>query len=73
MTSARANKGECRYLYYVSRPVVGQAEELWRLPAGDVDTMVSAAVLELLREPVRLAAAFGGIKAAVRLAPACAD
>lgn len=56
MTSAHSNNGKRRYLYYVSRPDERQLEEAWRLPAGDLDTMVSANILALLRDPLRLAA-----------------
>ncbi|KQR83794.1 hypothetical protein ASG07_08480 [Sphingomonas sp. Leaf343] len=73
MTSAHAKKGERRYLYYVSVPIAGQAVEGWRLPAGDVDALVSNAVLGLLRDPVCLAAEYGDVSAHARLAPACAD
>jgi len=73
MTSAHANKGDRRYLYYVSRPVEGQIEELWRLPAGDVDTLVTGAVLALLGDPLRLAAEYGDTAMSQRLAAPCAD
>jgi hypothetical protein len=73
MTSAHANKGERRYLYYASKAVTGEVEARWRLPAGDVDALVSATVLGLLRDPVRLAAEFGNVSATARVAAACAD
>ena len=73
MTSAHANKGERRYLYYVSKAVADQAEQPWRLPAGDLDKLVAEAVLGLLRDLRRLAGEFGDMAAAARLAPACTD
>lgn len=56
MTSAHSNNGKRRYLYYVSRPDERLLEEAWRLPAGDLDTIVSANILALLRDPFRLTA-----------------
>ncbi|KQN19592.1 hypothetical protein ASE86_12195 [Sphingomonas sp. Leaf33] len=73
MTSAHANKGERRYLYYVSRPIAGQLEELWRLPAGDVDALVKRAVLNLLRDPLGLAAEYGDAAASTRMATPCTE
>lgn len=70
MTSAHSNKGERRYLYYVSRPDERQLEETWRLPAGDLDTIVSANILALLRDPLRLGAELGDAAANTRLAAA---
>ncbi|MEZ0497440.1 recombinase family protein [Sphingomonas sp. IW22] len=72
MTSAHAKKGRRRYLYYVSVPDTDRAEREWRLPAGDVDTLVRNAVLGLLRDPLRLAGEYGDVSAHARLAPACA-
>lgn len=72
MTSAHANKGGRRYLYYVSVPSTDKAEREWRLPAGDVDTLVRTAVLGLLRDPLRLAGEYGDLSAHARLAIACA-
>lgn len=72
MTSRHANKGGRRYLYYVSVPDTDKAEPAWRLPAGDVDALVRNAVLDLLRDPLRLASEYGDVSAHARLAPACA-
>lgn len=70
MTSAHSNRGGRRYLYYVSRPDERQLEVAWRLPAGDLDAIVSSNILALLRNPLRLGAELGDAAATARLAVA---
>ncbi|MEO5937533.1 MAG: recombinase family protein [Sphingomonas sp.] len=73
MTSAHAIKGDRRYLYYVSRPSEDRIDEAWRLPAGDLDALVTSSVLALLRDPLRLAGELGELAASPRFASACAS
>lgn len=70
MTSAHAIRGDRRYLYYVSRPQEDQLEAPWRLPAGDLDALVTGSVLALLRDPLRLASELGASAASSGLAGA---
>ena len=72
MTPAHAIKGDRRYLYYVSQPRAGQIEACWRLPAGDLDGLVSSGVLALLRNPLRLSAELGDAAGSLKFAPTCA-
>ena len=72
MTPAHAIKGDRRYLYYVSQPREGQIEERWRLPAGDLDGLVSSAVLAMLRDPLRLSAELGDPAGNLKFASTCA-
>ena len=44
MTAAHAIKGGRRYRYYVSRERDGRVEAPWRLPAGDLEAMVTDGV-----------------------------
>jgi site-specific DNA recombinase len=72
MTPAHAIKRDRRYLYYVSQPREGQIEERWRLPAGDLDALVSTAILALLRDPLRLSAELANSAGSLKFAPTCA-
>jgi site-specific DNA recombinase len=72
MTSAHAIKGDRRYLYYVSQYCDRQIEEVWRLPAGDLDALVVSSTLALLRDPLKLAGELGDSAGTPRFASACA-
>lgn len=50
-----------RYRYYVSRHPGHHADQSWRLPAGDLETMVETALRELLCDPLRLSSALDRI------------
>lgn len=60
MHPAHANKdtakGRKRYRYYVSRHNDGIAQEPCRMPAGDLERVVTTEIQNLLRDPLRLAA-----------------
>lgn len=64
LTPTHAVKSGRRYRYYVSRHLVtgekgrndGQENTRWRLPAGEIEKLVSVSVWELLSEPSRLTA-----------------
>lgn len=47
-------------------------EERWRLPAGDLDVLVSSGVLALLRDPLRLSAELGDSASSIKFLPTCA-
>ncbi len=59
MTSVHAIKASRRYRYYMSRPREGQTEAPWRLPAGDLETMVRQGITDLLNDLLRLGAELG--------------
>lgn len=58
LRSVHASKQGRRYRYYVSKHMVEErrhGRDGWRLPAGELDTVVEHAVLQKLRNPARLA------------------
>ena len=63
MMSAHAIRGDRRYRYYVSRPAKEIAAQPWRLPAGDIEAIVTRELRQLLDEPLHHSA---------DLDPACA-
>lgn len=73
MTPAHANRGGRRYLYYVSRQREGQVDEVWRLPAADLDAIVTRAVLALLRDPLLLTGQLTAQDIRPHLVTACAE
>ncbi|MDB5677441.1 recombinase family protein [Sphingomonas bacterium] len=59
LTPAHAIKGQKRYRYYVSRSVDAAGGEKWRLPAGDLETMVVGELERFLRNPGRVNSVVG--------------
>ncbi|WP_231639091.1 recombinase family protein [Sphingomonas profundi] len=59
MVTQHANKAGRRYRYYVSRPPEGSPERAWRIPAGDLDAIVSGSMLRFLRDPALVGAELG--------------
>jgi len=50
MSPSHANKGSRRYRYYQTRLRPGEKELVWRLPAGEIDRLVIAAIVGHLRK-----------------------
>ena len=48
MSPSHANKGSRRYRYYQTRLGPGEKELVWRLPAGEIERLVIAAVVDHL-------------------------
>jgi site-specific DNA recombinase len=65
MMSAHAIRGNKRYRYYVSETRADIAAQPWRLPAGDVETIVTHELRMFLGDPLRMAAELGGACALV--------
>lgn len=59
LMATHAIKGKKRYRYYVSRSADARAGKSWRLPAGDLETMVKHKLVEFLRDPVQIASVLG--------------
>lgn len=59
MSAEHANKGGRRYRYYVSRALAGVEQPAWRLPAGDVETIVRDGFTALFQDPDRVLAELG--------------
>ncbi|WP_076073306.1 recombinase family protein [Sphingomonas montana] len=59
MAAEHANKGGRRYRYYVSRALAGVEQPAWRLPAGDIETIVRDGFTTLFRDPDRVLAELG--------------
>lgn len=57
LISAHANQHGRRYRYYVSS--THDSKDGWRLPAGDLESMVQRAIENLLRDPQRIAGLLG--------------
>jgi len=53
MMSAHAIRGDKRYRYYVSQPRQDITTQPWRLPAGDIEAIVTRELSKLLDEPLR--------------------
>jgi len=50
MSPSHANKGTRRYRYYQTRLGPGEKELVWRLPAGEIERLVIAAVIDHLQK-----------------------
>lgn len=48
MTPAHAKKGPKRYRYYVTRKLPGDQTDKWRMPAGEIERLVVAAITKHL-------------------------
>ncbi|TZG25715.1 recombinase family protein [Sphingomonas montanisoli] len=59
MMSVHSNHGTRRYRYYASRYREGQAESVWRIPAGDVEEIVQKGLFDFLGDQHRLGAELG--------------
>ncbi|HEX4694442.1 recombinase family protein [Sphingomonas sp.] len=59
LMSAHAIKGQKRYRYYVSRPADAAVGEKWRLPAGDLESIVAGELERFLRNPSRVNSVLG--------------
>ncbi|WP_246152609.1 hypothetical protein [Sphingomonas montanisoli] len=59
MMSVHANKGSRRYRYYASRHSEGQAEAVWRIPAGDLEEIVQTGLERFLNDGHRLGIELG--------------
>ncbi|WP_156680880.1 recombinase family protein [Sphingomonas profundi] len=73
MATEHANKAGRRYRYYVSRPPEGSGERARRIPAGDLDAIVSGSMLRFLQDPDRVAAELGTGRASALLVERCAE
>jgi len=51
MSPSHANKGSRRYRYYQTRLGPGETDQVWRLPAGEIERLVVACVVDHLRKP----------------------
>jgi len=49
MSPSHANKGSRRYRYYQTLLAPGETDQVWRLPAGEVERLVIATVVDHLR------------------------
>lgn len=63
MVATHACKGKVRYRYYVSRDLQhcgdASASEGWRIPAREIERLVSTRVADALRDPLKLVADAG--------------
>ncbi|WP_421851863.1 recombinase family protein [Novosphingobium sp.] len=66
LIAAHANRSGRRYRYYTTKS--SASADAWRLPAGDLETMVHRAIDSLLDDPFRLAAEFGAADARLTIA-----
>ena len=65
---AHSNRGEKRYRYYVS--ATRDAAGCWRLPAGDIETIVARTIRQFLGNTVRMSNELGGFGDSVLIANA---
>ncbi len=70
MTVAHGRKGTRRYRYYVSKMVEGIVEPSWRLPAGDLESLVRTTLTDMLTDPLRLQTELGQLDQDHQLADA---
>ena len=49
MSPSHANKGSRRYRYYQTRLGPGEKDQVWRLPAGEIERLVITSVVDHLR------------------------
>jgi len=50
MSPSHANKGTRRYRYYQTRLAPGETDQVWRLPAGEIERLVIASAVDHLRK-----------------------
>jgi len=50
MSPSHATKGSRRYRYYQTRLGPGETDQLWRLPAGEIERLIIAAVIDHLQK-----------------------
>jgi len=54
MTTAHAVRGQRRYRYYTSCIQSGDAQRAWRVPAGEVHSIIQQAIVALVGDPASL-------------------